>query len=67
MCLLVILTFGPLGYVHRGCDSLGLQFMIILQPLFLYRRNQGELVLLATDQLLMEQTEDGCELLLGSD
>jgi hypothetical protein len=41
--------------------------MIVLQPLFLYRRNQGELVLLATDQLLMEQTEDGCELLLGSD
>ncbi|KAH9056634.1 hypothetical protein EDB87DRAFT_1687078 [Lactarius vividus] len=39
-------------------------------PLLLYRRdmtNQGELVLLETDRLLREQTEDGCELVLSSD
>ena len=69
MSSLVILTFQALGYVHHGCNTPGLLF-IILQPLFLYRRdmtNQGGLVLLETDRLLREQTEDGCELLLSSD
>jgi hypothetical protein len=52
----------------RALDMLARHFDVrTTGPLFLYRRNQGELALLATDRLLMEQTEDGCELLLGSD
>jgi len=55
----------------RALDMLARHFNVrTTGPLFLYRRNmtnQGELVLLETDQLLMEQTEDGCELVLSSD
>jgi hypothetical protein len=52
----------------RAIDLLARHFNVrTTGPLVLYRRHQGELVLLETDRLLREQAEDGCELLLSSD